>query len=247
MVQSNVRPVPGLSPRRIALGNGAVFIGKHARATPAVTINLAMRAGSMYDPAEGVGATWLLSRVIDRGTASRSTADIAADLDARGVTVTVSVTLHILSLVCTCLAEDFEPVFSLLGEMLMRPSLPEHEIVTCKGEVITAIRQDQDNPAARSTELLMALLYPGSHPVRPAHERRYRRCREPDPRTAGAPAHRSLCAGRAHGCCRRRRRGEPGTGSGRAGVRRVAGAAPAADRAGGARTGERPAASSSSR
>ena len=164
MVQSNVRPVPGLSPRRIALGNGAVFIGKHARATPAVTINLAMRAGSMYDPAEGVGATWLLSRVIDRGTASRSTADIAADLDARGVTVTVSVTLHILSLVCTCLAEDFEPVFSLLGEMLMRPSLPEHEIVTCKGEVITAIRQDQDNPAARSTELLMALLYPGSHP-----------------------------------------------------------------------------------
>ena len=71
---------------------------------------------------------------------------------------------HSVSLVCTCLAEDFEPVFSLLGEMLMQPSLPEDEIATRKGEVMTAIRQDEDNPAVRATESLMALLYPDGHP-----------------------------------------------------------------------------------
>ncbi len=46
----------------------------------------------------------------------------------------------------------------------MSPSLPEEEIATRKGEVITSIRQDEDNPAIRATETLMALLYPDGHP-----------------------------------------------------------------------------------
>ena len=48
--------------------------------------------------------------------------------------------------------------------MLMAPSLAEEEIVTRKGEVITAIRQGDDNPAVRAIETLMAHLYPGGHP-----------------------------------------------------------------------------------
>ena len=63
-----------------------------------------------------------------------------------------------------CLAEDFEPVLALLGDIVMAPSLPEEEIATRKGEVITAIRQDEDNPAVRASEALMALLYPDGHP-----------------------------------------------------------------------------------
>ena len=161
---SELRVPRGLSPTRAVLDNGAVFIGKQTRTTPAVAISLAMRAGSMCDPDEAVGATWLLSRVIDRGTVTRSALDIAEELDNRGISLTIAVTRHILSLVCTCLAEDVEPVFSLLGEMLMQPSLPEVEIATRKGEVVTAIRQDEDNPAVRATESLMALLYPNGHP-----------------------------------------------------------------------------------
>jgi zinc protease len=154
----------GLAPTRGVLDNGAVFLGKRTRATPAVTINLGVRAGSICDPADAVGATWMLSRVIDRGTADRSAGDIADELDTRGITLTVTVTRHVFSLVCTCLAEDFEPVFALLGDIVMHPSLPEQEIATRRGEVVTAIRQDDDNPAVRATEALMALLYPDGHP-----------------------------------------------------------------------------------
>jgi zinc protease len=149
---------------RAVFDNGAVFLGKHTRTTPAVAISLAMRAGSICDPVDGVGTTWLLSRVIDRGTLRRSAREIADELDNRGISVTLMVTRHIMSLACTCLSEDFEPVFSLLGEMMMQPSLPEDEIATRKGEVVTAIRQDEDSPAVRAMESLMALLYPDGHP-----------------------------------------------------------------------------------
>ena len=153
-----------LHPHRTTLTNGVTLLAKEARSTPAVAINLAVRAGSAYDPAGAEGTAWLLSRVIDRGTASRSAAVIAEELDSRGITVNINVTRHLFSLVCTCLAEDFEPVLALLGEIVMTPSLQEAEIATRKGEVITAIRQDEDSPAVRATEALMALLYPNGHP-----------------------------------------------------------------------------------
>jgi zinc protease len=164
-LQTAVRvPVRGLNPSRSALANGVVLLAKQTSTTPAVAINLAVRAGSASDPAGKPGLTWLLSRVLDRGTVSRSAAEIAEELDSRGITLTITVTRHLCSLICTCLADDFEPVLALLGEIVMAPSLPEEEIATRKREVITSIRQDDDSPAVRASETLMALLYPDGHP-----------------------------------------------------------------------------------
>ena len=116
-----------------------------------------MRAGSICDPADAPGAAYLLSRLIDRGTATRSADEIAEELDNRGIALTITVNRHAFSVVCTCLAEDFEPVFALLGDILTCRRFPDGELATRKGEVITAIRQDQDNPAVRAVEALMAL------------------------------------------------------------------------------------------
>jgi zinc protease len=154
----------GLAPSRVVLGNGAVILAKEASTTPAVSISLAVRAGSVYDPRDAEGTTWLLSRAIDRGTETRAASQIAEELDGRGITLSISVTRHLFSIACTCLAEDFDAVLNLLGEILMRPSLPDDELAIRKGEVITAIRQDEDNPAVRASATLMARLYPGGHP-----------------------------------------------------------------------------------
>jgi zinc protease len=156
--------VRGLNPTRTVLANGAVLLAKQTSTTPAVAINIAIRAGSASDPAGKPGLTWLLSRVLDRGTTTRSAADIAEELDSRGITLTIGVTRHLFSLVCTCLSDDFEPVLALLGDIVMMPSLPEEELATRKREVITAIRQDEDSPAVRANETLMARLYPDGHP-----------------------------------------------------------------------------------
>jgi zinc protease len=154
----------GIAPTRVTLDNGVVVLAKETNRTPAVTINLAVRGGFVCDPVESPGAMSLLSRVIDRGTAARSATGIAEELDTRGITLNVGVTRHVFSLVCTCLSEDFDAVLELIGDVMMSPSLPEPEILTRKGEAITAIRQDEDNPAVRSVEALLALLYSNGHP-----------------------------------------------------------------------------------
>ena len=159
----------GLAPARTVLPNGLVVLAKEATITPAVTINLALRAGSVGNPAGAPGTAFFTSRVIDRGTVHHSAAEIADALDGRGISVTVNVTRHVLTVACTCLTEDFDAVLALVGEMATAPSFPEREVETRRGEIVTAIRQDDDNPAVVAMERLMTLLYPDGHPYgRPA-------------------------------------------------------------------------------
>ena len=155
---------PSLVPARSTLDNGIVVLAKRTRTTPAVTINIAISAGSICDPPDASGAMYLLSKVIDRGTTTRSADDIAEALDSRGISLGVTVTRHLFSFICTCLADDFHDVMSLLADIVRTPSFPDEQLATRKGEVITMLRQDEDNPGVRATESLMELLYPAPHP-----------------------------------------------------------------------------------
>jgi zinc protease len=154
----------GLSPVRTTLANGATVIAKEARVTPAVTIHAAIHAGAASDPPELPGLAYFLSRMIDRGTNSMSADAIAEALDSRGVSMAVSINRHALSLVCTCLVEDFSPVLGIMADCLMQPVFPEKEIATRRGEMITFIRQEEDSPAAVAMAGLMELLYGDAHP-----------------------------------------------------------------------------------
>jgi zinc protease len=162
----------GLAARRVVLKNGAVILVKEARTVPAVTIQVSLKAGSIYEPDDELGLSHLTSRTLDRGTARMGSDEIAEALDARGVSLSLSANRHALNVSCTCLAEDFEPMLQLLGEVVMQPEFPADEIAKRKGELLNSIRQDEDSPAAQAVQAMFAMLYPGGHPYgRPAKGR----------------------------------------------------------------------------
>jgi zinc protease len=159
----------GLAAARHALDNGAVIISKEAQTVPAVTIQVGVRAGSIYDSNDRLGLSHLASRVLDRGTQAKSSDDIAEAFDERGVSLSIGANRHVMTVSCTCLSEDFEAMLDLVGEIVMQPAFPEQEIVKRKGEVLNAIRQDEDSPAAMAMLALFEMLYPNRHPYgRPA-------------------------------------------------------------------------------
>jgi zinc protease len=55
-------------------------------------------------------------------------------------------------------------MLELVGEIITQPEFPDAEIQKRKGEVLSAIRQDEDNPAAMAMQALFAMLYPDHHP-----------------------------------------------------------------------------------
>jgi zinc protease len=154
----------GLSPLRATLDNGAVVIVQETAATPAVSINATFLAGSLYEPEDLAGLAYLTGRVVDRGTERRSGDVIAEELDARGVALRVSTTRHTMTLSCTCLAEDFDDVLAIVVDVARRPTFPPAELERRRAESLTALRQDEDNPAVRAVEGLFELLYGPTHP-----------------------------------------------------------------------------------
>jgi zinc protease len=156
--------IQGLAPTRVALDNGAVVLAQATTTHPAVTMLVAVRAGSGHDPAERVGLAHFVSKVIDRGTAVRTADEVAEALDGRGVSLNSSVGRHLLTLGCTCLAEDFGDMLDLVADIVRHPTFPSDEVETRRGEIVTAIRQDEDSPATAAFDGLMGLLYPDGHP-----------------------------------------------------------------------------------
>jgi zinc protease len=154
----------GLSPTREALANGAVLLVQQTSMAPAVTIECAFDAGSLCDPAGLPGVSQLVGRVIDRGTVRRSANAISDALDDRGVALRVTTTRHRLSISCTCLTEDFPDVLAILLDVARRPTFPESEIEQPRAETVTALRQDDDNPAVGALDAVAALIYGADHP-----------------------------------------------------------------------------------
>ena len=152
-----------LEPVRRALGNEVVVLAKETTTTPAVTILVGLRAGAYYDPDGLEGTAALLARVLDRGTQSRSAADIADELDGRGASLSVIAGRHQLTVSATCLAEDFDRIFALVADVIQRPLIDGREVETRRAELVTAILQDEDDPAAVAVDVVMARLYP-HHP-----------------------------------------------------------------------------------
>jgi zinc protease len=154
----------GLSPVRRVLASGAVAIVQETSTTPAVTINATVRAGGVHEPSGQPGLAYLLGRVLDRGTESRSADVLAEELDDRGVSLRVTTSRHATVVGCTCLSEDFDRVLAIVLDIVRRPLFPEHEFAKRQVECLSAIRQDEDNPSVRAVEALFELLYGATHP-----------------------------------------------------------------------------------
>jgi zinc protease len=152
-----------LDPVRRVLSNGIVVVAQTNTTTPAVSILAALRAGG-YDDADGrEGTAALLARVLDRGTTTRTADVIADDLDGRGASLSVSAGRHHVTVAATCLATDIAPVMTVVADVIVSPVFPDTDVATRKAELITGIRQEEDDPASVAVDRLMREVYAG-HP-----------------------------------------------------------------------------------
>ena len=148
---------------RVTLENGVTVIVKSNHTTPAVSTIIGVRNGAFVDPPDRDGTAALCARVLDRGTVTRSADAIADDLDGRGASLSVIAGRHQMALAATCLSDDFPSVLSLAADVARHPRFADDEIATRRDNLITSIRQEEDNPASMASDAFMKALY-GEHP-----------------------------------------------------------------------------------
>lgn len=153
-------------PDRVVLPNGVVVYLLEDHDLPLVDVEVRLRGGRLYEPAEKAGLSTVFVRAWrNGGTLARSpealnTAieDMAAILDIADEGDTIGITL-------STLARDWRKGLSLLAELVRTPAFREEQVNLAKARTIEEIRRRNDDIASIASREFAGLVYGTNHPL----------------------------------------------------------------------------------
>jgi zinc protease len=149
---------------RAELPNGMVVLTQPRPAERSVVVRLRFEAGAVRDPDGKDGLANLTARMLPRGGERRSFAELNEATDALGASLSTDAGRHFVELSVRCLREDLPRLLDLAADVLRRPLFPEEELEKVRNEVLTGIREADNDTRATADRLLRRLLFPSPHP-----------------------------------------------------------------------------------
>ncbi len=153
-----------LQAQRVALANGTALLHSYATANPSVVVRALVRAGASRERPDDAGLAGFVGRMLRQGTESITKEALAEELDGMGAGLSVDIG-HALAVVSIkCLSADFRRAMELLAEVLRRPTFPEAELERVRGQVLTDLREVEDDTRSVADRAWRELAYPATHP-----------------------------------------------------------------------------------
>ena len=149
--------------KRVQLPNGLTLILLEKRALPMISVEIGLRSGSVADPAGKEGTASLTATLLRKGTASRSTEQISADLDFIGMEYDARVDQDATRISADFLKKDLDTALPLLADLLLHPAFPEAEMKKKVAQEQDAIRSAKDDPRAVIRSYFLKFLF-ADHP-----------------------------------------------------------------------------------
>lgn len=154
-------------PQEADLANGIHLMVLEDHRAPQVTVQLIIRgAGGYYDPPDHVGLAQFTAALMREGTATKTSEQIATELETMAATLTVGASLTGPDAVLSgsCLTEHFERLLDLAADVLLHPSFPETELARYTVQQRAQLTQIRSSPAFLAAERFSRVIY-GDHPA----------------------------------------------------------------------------------
>ena len=161
-----IRPQPGATrpyafPRfeRRTLSNGLGLVIAPLAKLPVVTLLAIIDAGAVTDRAGAEGLAQLTARTLSEGAGGRDGAALAEDVERLGTAIDSSADWDAALVRLTVLASRLPEAMSLLGDVLMAPTLPAREVERLKAERLAELLQLRAEPRGLADETLDRVVY----------------------------------------------------------------------------------------
>jgi zinc protease len=151
---------------RTELDNGIVLLGQAQPADPAVSVRIRLQAGAAQDAQDKPGLAAFTARMLMRGTATHSFEAINQITDGLGATLSVDAGRLFTEASIRCLREDLPRLLELAAEVILTPTFPEEELEKVRAEILTAIREQDNDTQDAADRALREILFPVEHPFR---------------------------------------------------------------------------------
>ena len=136
------------------------------RDLPIVAATFMLDAGaSTHGPSRG-GLASLTADLLDEGTASRSSSEIALAAEGMGTSLSVSAGWDGSYVGFQCLTNHLAPSLDLAVDVLRNPSFPAREWERIHAQTLAGLKAERDGAEARASRALLRALFPSDHPYR---------------------------------------------------------------------------------
>jgi zinc protease len=153
---------------RFITKNGMTILLLERDSLPFITVNVSIRAGSVFETAEKAGLASITADLLTEGTQSRSSSQISEEIDFIGGSLGSSGGIDYASASMKVLTKDSDKGFNLLADILRRPSFSDMEIDRSMSQIKAGIISKEDDPSTVAAEAFNKALF-GDHPyARPA-------------------------------------------------------------------------------
>lgn len=157
-------PITPETVTRTTLDNGLVVLIKPNHNNPSVTMRGRIRAGGIFDAVNTAGLAHFTSAALQRGTRRRTFQKLNDELDRAGMSFGVGAGMETIGFGGKSLVEDFDHLLELAADVLMNPKFPRDETDKLRNEIMTDLREaDQDTQHVAYREF-RKLCYPPLHP-----------------------------------------------------------------------------------
>ncbi len=167
------RPVPpvGSPPeldfpdvRRARLANGIEVVYARRQAVPVTRVAVEFDAGIAADPADRLGTQALMLNLLEEGTTSLNSIQLAEAQERLGASVGTGASIDRTAVSLIAMTPALGPSLDLLADVIRNPAFQPSEVERLRQQQLAGIAEELTEPGSIAARALPGLLYGNQHP-----------------------------------------------------------------------------------
>lgn len=146
------------------LSNGIKVYFARRDAVPMTRVTLSFDAGAAADPAEKIGLHNFATAMMEEGTTSLTSVQIAEQQERLGASVGVGGGRDRTSVSLSAVNPNLDASLDLMADIVKNPAFKTDDIERIRVQQLTAIDREESNPRSVATNALPPLLFGDDHP-----------------------------------------------------------------------------------
>jgi zinc protease len=149
---------------RATLANGIPVTLARRTTVPTVQVAVRFDAGNAADRKDKPGTQSLMLSLLDEGTTTRNSIQIAEEQERLGANVSASATMDNTTIGLFALKANLAPSLDLLADIARNPAFAPGEVERLRAQLLAGIAQEEAQPRGIARRTLPPLLYGKLHP-----------------------------------------------------------------------------------
>jgi predicted Zn-dependent peptidase len=149
---------------RATLSNGIPVVYARRDTVPVVRMAVEFDAGVAADPANALGTQALMLNLLEEGTTSRNSIEIAEEQERLGAEISPGAALDRTAVTMAALTPNLGPSLDLLADIVRNPAFEPSEVERLRAQQLAQVAQELTQPQGLAGRTLPAVLYGAGHP-----------------------------------------------------------------------------------